>query len=258
MTLWLVLLLSIAWATDPELRRAASEVSTTYAACQVAEQGPTSEAITVCEAALETVGRLSKLLDAHPEWPEAETLPSKLVVYETLLGRALEHLRRRQKQEAAATVARSAMPITNEGSGVTTHIRITREQIKVLEKVFFDTESAELDPMYRPLLGEVADAILHYPDEIGRVEVAGHSDASGDPEVNMELSQARAEAVVEVLIKAGVSPLDLVAKGYGETTPIATNSTPEGRERNRRVEFHILGPGPVVPDPPGLDITPDE
>lgn len=243
------LLLSVALAMDPMLVDAAGEVSTSYASCQEASKGPASGAVPVCEAALESVKRLTALLAEHPEWPESATMPSKVSVYEAILDRAVAHLRR--QEAASAIVARSA-PITNEGSGVVTRIEITREQIKILERIYFETGSAEVDPMWRPLLGEVAAAILDNPDAIGKIEVAGHTDYLGDADENMKLSLARAQAVVDLLVKAGVSPLDLEAKGYGETMPIATNYTPQGRERNRRVEFHIVDAAPLFPEAPPL------
>jgi OOP family OmpA-OmpF porin len=72
------------------------------------------------------------------------------------------------------------------------------------------------------------------------LEIAGYTDSSGNPELNLALSQRRAEAVREALIKAGAEPDMLVAKGFGSADPIASNDTPEGRMRNRRIEYHII------------------
>ena len=69
------------------------------------------------------------------------------------------------------------------------------------------------------------------------IEVAGHTDADGPEDLNQRLSQARARAVVDALINRGVRPEAVVAKGYGESVPIADNATSEGRARNRRIEF---------------------
>ena len=71
------------------------------------------------------------------------------------------------------------------------------------------------------------------------IEVAGHTDSAGHAERHLGLSQRRADSVVNVLIKAGVSKQRLLAKGYGSTKPIANNTTEEGRLKNRRVEFNI-------------------
>jgi len=72
------------------------------------------------------------------------------------------------------------------------------------------------------------------------LEIAGYTDNTGNPADNVTLSQARAEAVRDALIKYGVSPDMLVAKGYGQADPIASNDTAEGRLKNRRIEYHVL------------------
>ena len=70
-----------------------------------------------------------------------------------------------------------------------------------------------------------------------KIEIGGHTDAQGSDQVNQRISQARAESVVAALVRRGIPQDVLAAKGYGETLPIADNSTPEGRARNRRIEF---------------------
>jgi OmpA-OmpF porin, OOP family len=74
------------------------------------------------------------------------------------------------------------------------------------------------------------------------LEIAGYTDNSGDAAANVALSQQRADAVRNVLISAGVDPSMLVAKGYGNANPIASNDLLEGRFRNRRIEYHVLKP----------------
>ena len=70
-------------------------------------------------------------------------------------------------------------------------------------------------------------------------EIAGYTDNTGDAAANLALSQKRAEAIRDVLVKAGVPADMLVAKGYGSADPIASNDDPQGRRRNRRIEYHI-------------------
>src|SRR5271165_6407562 len=70
-------------------------------------------------------------------------------------------------------------------------------------------------------------------------EIAGYTDNTGDAATNLALSQKRAEAIRDVLVKAGVPADMLVAKGYGSADPIASNDDPQGRRRNRRIEYHI-------------------
>ena len=73
------------------------------------------------------------------------------------------------------------------------------------------------------------------------IEVAGHTDSDGDAEINLRLSQRRADKVAKYLVNHGVLPEQIRAVGYGETQPIASNETPEGRKNNRRIEFRVLG-----------------
>ena len=75
------------------------------------------------------------------------------------------------------------------------------------------------------------------------MEIGGNTDSVGDEDANMKLSQARADSVRAYLIKNGVAELRVKAKGYGEAIPVAKNDTPEGRQRNRRIEVKILSRG---------------
>ena len=73
-----------------------------------------------------------------------------------------------------------------------------------------------------------------------RVQVEGHTDERGRASMNLALSQARAEAVVGALIRRGVRAERLVPRGFGPSSPVASNATRQGREKNRRVEFRVL------------------
>ncbi|MDE0520650.1 MAG: OmpA family protein [Boseongicola sp.] len=77
-----------------------------------------------------------------------------------------------------------------------------------------------------------------------RVEISGHTDSQGRETMNQRLSQARADAVLNAILARRVLGAGLVAKGYGESRPVANNDTAEGREANRRIEFRLIG-GPV-------------
>ena len=120
-----------------------------------------------------------------------------------------------------------------------TLIRVDKKQIVILEKVHFETAKAVIKAESFGLLNEVAATVVTNP-ELGRVEVAGHTDSRGSDAYNQTLSQARAEAVRVYMIEQGVPPEQLSAVGYGETIPIDTNKTPEGREANRRVAFNLI------------------
>lgn len=110
----------------------------------------------------------------------------------------------------------------------------------VLRGIHFKSGSAEILPESYPILDEAAKILKENPTII--VEVQGHTDSRGSARYNLKLSQRRAEAVVKYLVeKHGIDPKRLIPKGYGESRPIASNATPEGRALNRRVEFKILG-----------------
>ena len=74
-----------------------------------------------------------------------------------------------------------------------------------------------------------------------KVEVDGHTDNQGLASANLALSQQRAEAVVAYLASKGVSSTRLSAKGFGQTKPVADNATADGRQKNRRIEFTVIG-----------------
>lgn len=120
-------------------------------------------------------------------------------------------------------------------------IRLQRPKpgsVVVLNNVFFDFDKAELLPASNLELDKLVDFLGKLPDV--RVELRGHTDSEGNAGYNLELSQRRAEAVRQYLVLKGVAATRLIAKGYGESKPVATNDTPEGRALNRRTEFMIL------------------
>jgi outer membrane protein OmpA-like peptidoglycan-associated protein/tetratricopeptide (TPR) repeat protein len=108
----------------------------------------------------------------------------------------------------------------------------------VLQNIFFETNLAVITPVSFPALDRVINFMKNNPGI--RVEIDGHTDSVGSDAYNLKLSQARAQSVVEYLVKHGIPRERLVAKGFGETKPVAPNTTPEGRAKNRRVEFRIL------------------
>jgi OmpA-OmpF porin, OOP family len=105
----------------------------------------------------------------------------------------------------------------------------------------FPTGSAEIPSDVTEIIRRSADAIKRVPAG-SKIEIGGHTDNTGDAAANMGLSQARADAVRHALVAAGVPAETLVAKGYGASSPRATNDTEFGRFQNRRIEYALIQP----------------
>jgi outer membrane protein OmpA-like peptidoglycan-associated protein len=108
----------------------------------------------------------------------------------------------------------------------------------VINNIFFETGKATLSPQSNVELEKAVDLLKTNPTMI--IEVGGHTDNVGDDTYNMKLSHDRSKSVREYLVKAGIASERVQAKGYGESNPIATNDTEDGRKANRRTEFVIL------------------
>ncbi len=103
----------------------------------------------------------------------------------------------------------------------------------------FPSGQSEIQTINFPLMNKITRAIRNFPN--ARIEVLGHTDSLGDDVRNQVLSNARAQKVAKFLVElGGVSPDKVMARGYGESRPVATNETREGRAENRRVEIKIV------------------
>jgi len=103
--------------------------------------------------------------------------------------------------------------------------------------ITFATNSADIAPHFYHTLNAVATVLNGFPETL--IEVTGHTDSTGSAQYNLQLSQRRAQSVAQYLVAQGVAPNRIVARGMGESMPIASNDTPEGRAQNRRVEIQI-------------------
>lgn len=106
------------------------------------------------------------------------------------------------------------------------------------EYVNFETGSEKLTPVSQYELGFLVEAMQQNSGMT--IELAGHTDNTGDAAANQTISEARAKAVYDFLVEKGVAPGRMRAAGYGPNRPVETNDTPEGRAKNRRTEFRIL------------------
>lgn len=157
-----------------------------------------------------------------------------------------------KKPEPKASVSTPALSTDLDGDGINNNIDRCPDtpatatmvnsygchlDLAKLPAIKFQTGSAELTQKSQALLAWLARRLQDFPTT--KLDVHAHTDGQGDTDANQRLSERRAEAVVNYLIAKGVSAKRLTADGFGESQPIADNSTSEGRQRNRRVEFHV-------------------
>jgi outer membrane protein OmpA-like peptidoglycan-associated protein len=118
------------------------------------------------------------------------------------------------------------------------NVLLTGRELKLKKQVHFANNSADITPDSSAILEEIAD-VLNTHAEIKGVEVQGHTDNQGEAPYNLKLSESRAQAVVDMLVRLGVDPLRLQAKGYGDTKPLMPNTTEANKAKNRRVQLMI-------------------
>ena len=101
--------------------------------------------------------------------------------------------------------------------------------------VNFDTNKSEIKPESEPVIAQIVDLLKAKPDL--KISIDGHTDNVGSPAANKTLSLERAKAVMQAVVKQGIDPARLTARGFGQEVPIADNRIEDGRAKNRRVEL---------------------
>jgi outer membrane protein OmpA-like peptidoglycan-associated protein len=117
-------------------------------------------------------------------------------------------------------------------------VEVTADKIVIREKIQFDLNKATIKPESHGLLDELVTVFKENP-HIRKVSIEGHTDDQGADKYNQKLSENRAKAVLGYFTEHGVDAARLTAVGHGESKPIASNETEDGKEQNRRVEFII-------------------
>ncbi|HQO82316.1 MAG TPA: OmpA family protein, partial [Deltaproteobacteria bacterium] len=122
-----------------------------------------------------------------------------------------------------------------------TGVSVNREGERIIlnmpSNITFETDQAEISSRFYNVLNSVAQVLDEYEKTI--VDITGHTDSTGEESYNLNLSQRRATNVAQYLIAQGVNSTRIAAQGMGESQPIASNDTPEGRQANRRVEIEL-------------------
>jgi outer membrane protein OmpA-like peptidoglycan-associated protein len=142
----------------------------------------------------------------------------------------------KQIKELKEQTAGSGVDVTETDNGSAILVNLP-------DGVTFDVGSAALRPEFRATLDKVAQSLIQYPNSL--IDVYGHTDSTGSDAFNQTLSESRARTLMNYLISSGVPPATMRSHGFGETMPVASNDTADGRARNRRVEIKIV---PITQD----------
>lgn len=124
-----------------------------------------------------------------------------------------------------------------QGTGIGVDRRGDDIVLNMPSSVTFGFDSSELTSSARTALNDVGSVLQQYPDT--RVNIAGHTDSTGNDSYNQQLSERRAQSVGNYLSQSGVSSSRLAMTGYGENQPVASNDSEQGRAQNRRVEITL-------------------
>ncbi len=145
-----------------------------------------------------------------------------------------------QYANLTSKVTHNEITIPSEPALYTWDVTISFEPAKVivLENVEYDFNKATIRSTSYNTLNDLYEAMLIKPNLV--IEIGGHTDNVGDDKINQQLSQRRADAVKQYLVKKGIKPERIQTKGYGESMPIATNDSDKGRQKNRRTEVKII------------------
>jgi outer membrane protein OmpA-like peptidoglycan-associated protein len=146
-----------------------------------------------------------------------------------LAGGAVGNYMDRQEAKLRQQLQGTGVSVTRSGDNII---------LNMPGNVTFMTNSADINASFYQVLNSVALVLKEFDKTV--VDIAGHADSTGPDDKNLELSQRRAGSVSTYLGSQGINPQRLIATGYGETRPIASNDTAEGRAQNRRVEITLL------------------
>ncbi len=146
-----------------------------------------------------------------------------------LAGGAVGNYMDRQEARLREQLQGTGVSVTRNGDNII---------LNMPGNVTFMTNSADINGSFYQVLNSVALVLKEFDKTV--VDIAGHADSTGPDDKNLDLSQRRAGSVSSYLSAQGINAQRLIAVGYGETRPIASNDTKEGRAQNRRVEITLL------------------
>lgn len=141
------------------------------------------------------------------------------------IGAYMDAQEKKLRQETAGT----GVDVIREGDNL---------MLRMPSGVTFAYDRADVQPQFQPVLNDVAKVLKDYPSTY--IDVYGHTDSDGSDTYNQGLSERRAQSVAGYLSTQGVQSARVATRGFGETQPIASNATAEGKGQNRRVEIKIV------------------
>lgn len=232
-------------APNPALDQARARVSSASEDPNVAKQVP-----------LELERARQALQQAEASWnsnaePKVVSHQAYLASQQAAIAEETARLRTTQEQIKMAEADRAKTLLSareQELAGLKAR-QTERGTIVSLPNVLFRLDSAELLPGSAASINRLASFLQRHPDS--KVSVEGHTDSPGSENYNLDLSQRRADAVRQALVSRGIDPGRVVAQGFGETAPIASNDSPQGRQINRRVDVVVSGQGLQTPQAAG-------
>ncbi|NVB42911.1 OmpA family protein [Pseudenhygromyxa sp. WMMC2535] len=144
-----------------------------------------------------------------------------------------------ESESTEAPTVETAAVFEEEEAAPAARVELRDDRIVIHEKIQFDLDKATIRSESDSLLRELA-ALIEQNPQLEQVSIEGHTCNLGSAEYNLDLSERRAKAVRQRLVREGVAAERLSARGYGLTQPLADNDDESGRETNRRVEFRIV------------------
>lgn len=231
----------IARQTADSFARAAFGSSTVRTTARIDETLPANWSSRVL-AGIEALSRLSNgAVVVTPEGLSISGNTGNQTAGSEIAGLLADKLGEAEKFEIAVTYQEKLDPLL----GIPTPEECEAQIVEIIgdRKITFEPGSATLDIATRDIMDEIAE-LLQLCGDIPLV-IAGHTDSQGREVMNQQLSQERAQAVLDALRQRRVLTASYEVVGYGEEEPIADNSTEEGREANRRIEFKLRRPEPV-------------
>jgi len=146
-----------------------------------------------------------------------------------LIGTAVGGYMDKQEAELKHRLRRAGVSVVRNGDNI---------MLVMASDVTFPVDGDQVNPAFYETLAAVGEVLAEFNRTT--IEVSGHTDSTGKDSYNQDLSQRRAQAVAYILAQNGVMPQRMYVIGLGESRPVATNATPNGRSKNRRVEIQII------------------